>query len=125
MYATRRIGLDQIHEFPGNVLGRDLRSHGRKRDARNHALKQATNCASSSSIDVADLEREFAVDQINDEVDVVDANYFSSVNVDDLLIEEIAFEQEHSLRTGERSPRRERVCRADASVDALEAIAGK
>jgi hypothetical protein len=28
------------------------------------------------------------------QVDVVDANDFASVNVDDLLIEEIAFEQE-------------------------------
>ena len=36
-------------------------------------------------------------DGIDLEFDVIHADYFASVNVDDLLIEEIAFEQEQSF----------------------------
>ena len=55
-------------------------------------------------IDRADLQHEVSVATLLVNVDVVDAHDFASVNVDDLLVEQVALQQEQAFAAAVRAP---------------------
>ena len=62
-----------------------------------------------------DVEHEVAVDRRRVELDVVDADDLAAVDVDDLLIEQVALEQQHAVGRRCTVPRRGVAGGADAS----------
>jgi hypothetical protein len=101
--AARGIGFDEIDETPwdgaeGNPLQQDLKSRtGRK------SAEKAPDGAAGADIDGSNAQGVMKLTSLGDgidlEFDVVDAHDLAAVNVDDLLIEKIAFEKEQALRT--------------------------
>jgi hypothetical protein len=69
--------------------------------AGREAAEQAANGATGADIDGLNAEHGVGDSGFDDgvdvEFDIVDANDFASVNVDDLLVEEIALEQEQAF----------------------------
>ena len=53
--------------------------------------------AARADVDGDDVEQQVAVDRRRFELDVVDADDLAAVDVDDLLIEEVALEQQHAV----------------------------
>ena len=64
---------------------------------RQHALQQPAENATDADVDLQHPERIGAVLNHAFERDVVDANYFSPLGVDDLLVEKIAHHAQHVL----------------------------
>ena len=56
---------------------------------RDDALEEAADGAGEADVHLGDAEFGVAVGALFGEVNVVDADYFSAVGVDDLLVEEI------------------------------------
>ncbi len=105
--AARGIGFDEVDKTPGNGARRNFFEQDMEGGARRKAPQQAANRAANADIDGLDAEGGMQVSafgrRVDLQVDVVHANDFASVNVDDLLIEKIAFEQEEAFSAvGER-----------------------
>jgi hypothetical protein len=100
--AASGIGFDEIDETPGDGAGRNSLEQGMESGAGREAAKEAAGSAASADIDGLDAEDGAGLagfgGGVDLEVDVVDANDFAAVNVDDLLIEEVAFEEEEAFR---------------------------
>ena len=55
--------------------------------------------------------------EVHLKVDIVDAHHFSSIDVDDLLVKQVAFQQEQALRAIDYRPRSRRRGRANPAID--------
>ncbi len=104
LHAARWIGLDEIDEVPGNGTRRNPAQQGVESGSRGHSTQQAPDGAARAYIDRDDAQdgtRGFVgrsrFRRIEHQVDVVDADYLAPVDVDDLLIEQIAFQQEQTF----------------------------
>ena len=75
-------------------------------DSRRTAPRAPTSTATT-------LDQEVAVDRRRLELDVVDADDLAAVDVDDLLVEQIALEQQQAVGGREALPVRGLGCRAD------------
>lgn len=106
LQANAAGGVDEVDEVPGNRAGAESRGDEFDSGARK-ALEETAHCSAEANFNVDDAEREtcagrsigcpvlFAI-VLPDQVDVVDADYFVAVDVDDLLIEEVALEEDES-----------------------------
>jgi hypothetical protein len=96
--AARGIGFDEIDKTPGDRARRNSLEQDVKCGARRQAAQEATDGAADADIDRLNAQDGVRAaglcDGVDLEVHVVDANDLASVNVDDLLIEKISFEQE-------------------------------
>ena len=97
LHAARRVGLDQIHVLPGDHARRDLLEQRTKRERRDDAFGEAPDGAASADVDREQGERHVIVDGRRVELDVVHPDDFAAMDVDDLLIEEVALEQQHAV----------------------------
>lgn len=88
-YAAERIGFDEIHKFPENFARRKLELDLADGHWRDYSLEQAADGAGEADVHLGDAEFGVAVGALVGEVNVVYANYFSAVGVNDLLVEEI------------------------------------
>ena len=93
LHAARGISFDQIDELPGNhpwLQSSDqcLYSHGGR-----YAFQQAAHRTTHANINLGDLDADSTVRRFRMQVDVVHTNDFSSVDVDDLLIQQVALEK--------------------------------
>ena len=72
-----------------------------KSGAGRDAAKKAANCAAGADIDGLNAQHGVSASGFDHgvdlQVDIVDPHDFASINVDDLLIEEIAFEKEQAF----------------------------
>ena len=68
------------------------------------ALRQAADGAAGADVDRDDAQDDVAVDRRRVELDVVDADDLASVDVDDLLIEQVALEEQDAVGGGVLSP---------------------
>src|SRR5207247_5227717 len=75
-----------------------------QRKRRYQTLHETSDGAARPDVDRDDVEEEMAVDGRRVELDVVDADDFAAVNVDDLLIEEVALEKKDAVGGRERVP---------------------
>ena len=95
--AAKRVGLDEIDEFPPNVALWEPTLEATDKIRGSHTLKEATNGARESDVDLGDAEFEVAVGAGFGEVDVIDADHFAASGVDDLLVEEVFLDGEEGL----------------------------
>ena len=102
--AARGIGLDQIHEVPRNDARRDFVEQQVQRLPWNYTFQQAPHRASRAHVHFGNLQDEVIVAALLLHVDVVHANDFASVDIDNLLVEQVVLEHQHAFRTYERLP---------------------
>ncbi len=91
---ARRIGFDEIDELPGNHPRRDLGQQRVQRAGGHDSFQQAANRAASSNVHGGQLENQVLVTDLLVDVDVIHTDDFSAMYVDDLLVEQIAAQQE-------------------------------
>ena len=116
--AARRVGLEQIDELPGDDARRNLLEQRAQRERRDDALREPPDGAARADVDRDDVQQQVAVDRRRFELDVVDAHDLAAVDVDDLLIEQVALQEQHAVR------RRDSVPSSDTSVSARTDGAG-
>jgi hypothetical protein len=99
--AARGVGFDEIDITPGDVAGRDSLEQHVQSGAGSESAKKAADGAPDADVDGLDTQDGVSVSGFDHgvdlEVNVVDADDFTAVNVDDLLIEEIALEEEQAF----------------------------
>ena len=122
--AARRIGLEQIDVLPRDDARRNLLEQRAQRERGHDALAQAADGAARADVDGDDVQRDVAVDRRRVELDVVDADDLAAVDVDDLLIEQIALEQQHAVRRVYLSQRDGVVAGADGGAARFERDGG-
>ena len=92
--ASRGIGLNDIDKLPGNGAGAKPARDGFKARPRQNAFEDPAKCAAQTDLDFSHAQmvgRSLAGPlQIN----IVDADHFSAVDVDDLAVNEIALQKE-------------------------------
>ena len=106
--AARRIGFEQVDELPGDDARRNPLEQGAQRERRHDALREPADGAAGADVDRDDVEQQVAVDRRRLELDVVDPDHLAAVDVDDLLIEEVALEQQQAVGGRETLPLRAR-----------------
>jgi hypothetical protein len=104
---TGGIGLDDIHEIPRNTTERNFAEQGMQGGLGCDTSQQSPDSAPGSHVDRVHAQHGmhagtcvifvFVSLGIDLQIDVVDAHYFSSVDVDDLLVEQVAFQQEQTF----------------------------
>ena len=85
----KRVGLDQVDEFPGNDARRQLGGKAANQSGRGHAVEQAPRGAGQPDIDLGDAQLDGAVDALLGQIDVIHAHDFAAAGIDDLLVEQI------------------------------------
>ena len=101
LHPTRRIGFDEVDELPRNdAAAESCSSSACSADERHHALQQPAHRAARADVDRADLQDEMSVAALFVDVDVVHAHDLAPMNVDDLLVEQVALQQEQPIRLG-------------------------
>ena len=75
-----------------------------QRRCRNHALQQAPDRAARAHVHRANLEDDVVVAKFLVDVDVVDPHHLAAVDVDDLLVEQVALQQQHALAAAIGAP---------------------
>ena len=118
---ARRIGLDKINEFPRDHPRRNFGQSSLQRRGGNHAFQQPADGAARAHIHRAKLENDVLVANLLVDVDVVDPHDFAAVNVDDLLVEQVALQQEHAFAAAVRRPLRGGGGDPHAAVDRTDA----
>ena len=81
-------------------------SRARKRERRDHPFGEPADGAAGADIDRDDVKCDMAVEQRRIELDVIDPDDLTAMHVDDLLIKQVALEQQHAVRRRRRRPRR-------------------
>ena len=115
-----RIGLEQVDVGPRDHPRRDFLEERAKRERRHDALRQTADGAARADVHGDDRERDVAVDGRRIELDVVDADDFAAVDVDDLLVEEVALEKQHAVGGSRALPRGRIGFRADRGAALLD-----
>src|ERR1700720_4623152 len=87
--AAERVGLDEVDELPANRTRRKLLFEAADGHGRDEPLEQAANRAFYPHIHLRDAHFDVAISALLGKVDVVDADYFSAIGVDNLLVEKI------------------------------------
>ena len=95
--AAGRVGFEQIDVLPRDHPRRNPLEQRPQRERRHDALRQAADGAAGADVHRDDADQEVAVDRRRFELDVVDADDLAAVDVDDLLIEQVALEQQHAV----------------------------
>ena len=103
--AARRVGLEEIDEVPRDDARRNPLEQRPQRERRHHALGETPNGAARADVDGQDVQQQVAVDRRRIDLDVVHAHDLPAVHVDDLLIEQVALEQEDAVRRRDSAPR--------------------
>ena len=124
-HTARRIGFNQIHGFPGNGFFRH--PHGQRFNgaAGSHALEQPADSAAQADIHAPDFELEGAIGLLTQQVNIIHANNFASGNVDNLLVQQVALQQQHAFRAGKRLPVIGRTIDLDGRADHGLDLAGR
>jgi hypothetical protein len=122
---TRRAGSVSIrvHVLPRDDSRRDARQKSPQRDHRDYALEQAANGTAGANIYSVNPQSDATVRRKRFKIHVVHADDLASVHVDDLLVEQIAAQQQHPFSGGELGPGIYRLARANATIDVLEGVA--
>ena len=97
LHAPRWIGFEQIDVLPRDHARRHAIEKRPQGEARDDAFRQPPDGAARANVDGDDVERDVAVDRRRIDLHVVDAHDLAAVDVDDLLVEEVALEQEEAV----------------------------
>src|ERR1700740_681758 len=117
LHPTRRVGLDQIDKVPRNTARGNLVQQEAKSAQRNDALEQAPYGASSADIDRKDFKEGAIATRFLLQIHIVDPDAFPAVHINDLLVEQIALEQEKAFSAIDGSPFRQRGRSPHTAID--------
>src|SRR5215471_15292896 len=92
-HATCRIGLNEIDEVPRNYSWLQFSNNSLDRGSRRHTFQQPTHSSPQTNVNLGDLYVHSAVRRFGMQVNIVYADDFASMNVDDLLVQEVALQQ--------------------------------
>src|SRR6185369_14197997 len=84
--------------------------------------QKATHCTTRADVYAKDPQSDAAVQRERFKIYVVHADDFTAVHIDDLLIEQIATQQQHAFGTGELRPRICWLAGTDPTVHVLESV---
>ena len=70
---------------------------------RNDALQQAANGAGQADVHLRDAQLGVAVGALVGQIDIVHADHFAAVGVDDLLVEQILLHGQPALHSADRA----------------------
>jgi hypothetical protein len=87
--AAKRIGLDEVDEFPANRALGKLALELTDKSGGSNALQEAADRAREANIDLSDAKFDIAVGALFGKINVVDADDLAAGSINDLLIEEI------------------------------------
>ena len=93
-YAAQGIGLDRVDEFPEDGALREFGLQTAHHFAGSDALEEPAHGSGNADVDLGDAKLHVAVGAMLGEVDVVYADDFAALGVDDLLIEKIFADSE-------------------------------
>ena len=102
--APSGIDLDKIDELPGNHPRRNSLQQQVQRCGRHHSLQQAADGPTRSHIHRSHFEHDMAVAPLFVDINIVDPHHLAPVNVDNLLIEQVALQQQHAFTAAEGTP---------------------
>ena len=98
LHAAGRIGFDEIDKVPGDGAGRNLLDQEVQGGARSDTSEEAAYGATGTDIDGSNPQDGAGSSAVSYGIDlqfnVINADDLAAVDVDDLLIEQIAIEQE-------------------------------
>src|SRR5580693_6526758 len=89
-YATRRIGLNQVDEIPWNFARGHPQQQRTQSSGRNHALQQAPYGTARAYINSANFQLRTAKSGVLMKIDVIHADNLATININHLLIEQVA-----------------------------------
>jgi hypothetical protein len=92
--AAKRIGLDEVDEFPANRALGKLALELTDKSGGSNALQEAADRAREANIDLSDAKFDIAVGALFGKINVVDADDLAPGSINDLLIEEIFLDSE-------------------------------
>src|SRR5205823_12682156 len=92
------VGFEEVDVLPRNDARWNLVEQRPQREGGDDALGEAANRASRADVDGDDVQREMAVDGGRVDLDVVHSDDLAAVDVDDLLIEQVALEEQDAVR---------------------------
>jgi hypothetical protein len=101
--AAGRVGLDEVDGLPWDVARRDALQPGGERTSRHHSLEQAADGAARARIDKGNAQVQAEGRSrvaVEGQLDIVNADHLAAVHVDDLLVEQVALQQQHALAAG-------------------------
>src|ERR1700691_4111848 len=87
VYAAEGIRFDQIHEFPENLAWREFQLDLADGHGGHDALEKAADGAGKADVYLGDAEFGVAIGALVGEVNVIYADYFAAIGINDLLIE--------------------------------------
>jgi hypothetical protein len=100
---TRRI--DEIDELPRNDTGTEAAGHTVHRSHRK-PLEEAANGSAKADLDLHDPQRQLGFRGVLPvQIDIVDPYHLAAMDIDDLLIQKIAFQQNKCGVLGSRDER--------------------
>ncbi len=88
-----------------------------KRGGGKHALQQATDGAARAHVHGANLERNAAVTGVLVNINIIDPHNLPAVNINNLLVEQVAGQQQHALAAGIGDPICCRIAAAHAPIN--------
>ena len=98
LHPAGGIGLDQVHEFPGNDARRDLGQQHVQRHGGHHSRQQSAHRSPRAYIHPGHLQRDVLIHRHRIEVHIVYPHHLAAVDVDDLLVQQVAAQQQKSFR---------------------------
>src|SRR5947209_15425505 len=96
--SARWISYDQLDDLPGNHPWLQSSDQCLYNHRGRYAFQQAAQRTSHANINLGDLDADSAVRRFRMQIDVVHTNDFSSVDVDDLLIQQVALEKKEIVQ---------------------------
>ena len=96
-HPSRRVDLDQVDDIPRDDPWREVRHQRLDGTGRNQVLQQASHRTTRTNFHTVDDQRLMSVGLSHDEIHIIHTNDLPSVNVYDLLVEQIAFQEEKTL----------------------------
>ncbi len=114
LHAARRIRFEQIDELPRDHARRNPVEERAEREGRDQAPGEAPDRAARADVDRDDVQHDVAVHGRRVDVDVVHAHDLAAVDVDDLLVEQVALEEQGAVRRRVDRPGRQVGGGADA-----------
>ena len=108
LHPTRRIGFNEIDELPWNDAWLELLHHCFYELRRSDSLQQTPDRATETDIHLRDPDIDSTIRRFRVQVDVVDADDFTSMDVNDLLIEQVALQKEEVFEARGVGPLRTR-----------------
>ena len=95
--AAQRVGFDHVGEFPGDGVGRNGPLQAADPGGRQDALEDAAENAADADIDFEHVQGVAHAIELDAHGDVVDADHLAAVDVDDLLVQQVAGDAQHVL----------------------------